>query len=64
MLMFIAWLILLVIAWPLAILVLLLSPVIWVLSLPLRLVGITVDGVLDLVRAIIGLPARLLRLGS
>jgi hypothetical protein len=50
-----------VLCWPLAILALLLYPVIWLLLIPFRLVGIAVSGVLELVKAIILLPARLLR---
>jgi len=60
----IAWLVLLIIAWPVAILVLLAYPVIWVLSIPFRLIGITVSGALDLVEAIVRLPARIVRLGT
>jgi hypothetical protein len=55
------WLILLVLCWPLALLALLVFPLIWLLSLPLRLVGITVDAAFGLLRAILALPARLLR---
>jgi hypothetical protein len=51
----------LVLCWPLALLVLVLYPLVWLLLLPFRIVGIAVGGVLDLVRAIIFLPARLLR---
>jgi hypothetical protein len=54
------WLLLLVVCWPLAILALVLYPVVWVLLLPLRLVGITVDAVFGLLRAILTLPARVL----
>ncbi len=61
MLTFLAWLILLVVAWPLALLALILYPIVWLLSLPLRLVGISVKGVLGLIGAIINLPARVLR---
>jgi hypothetical protein len=61
MLMFLVWLVLFVVAWPLALLALLLYPVVWLLSIPFRLVGISVRGALDLVDAIIRLPARLLR---
>ena len=58
---FLLWCILLVLCWPLAILALILYPLIWLLLLPFRLVGIAVSGVLELVKAIILLPARLLR---
>jgi hypothetical protein len=46
--------------WPLALLALLLFPLVWLLLLPLRLLGIAVDGVFDLLRAVITLPGRLL----
>jgi hypothetical protein len=58
---FLLFLILLVLCWPLALLALVLYPIVWLLLLPFRLVGIAVDGVLHLVSAIIFLPARLLR---
>ncbi|HKZ30148.1 MAG TPA: hypothetical protein VJ482_10975 [Acidimicrobiia bacterium] len=58
---FILWLILLVLAWPLALLALLLYPLVWLLALPFRLIGVSVKGVLDLIGAIIRLPARVLR---
>lgn len=61
MLTFLAWLVLAVISLPLALLALLLYPIVWLLSIPFRLVGISVRGVLDLVKAIVTLPARLLR---
>ena len=61
MLKFLLWLILLVLCWPLALLALLLYPVVWLLLLPLRLIGITVDAVFMLLSAILHLPARLLR---
>ena len=58
---FLLWCILLVLCWPLALLALILYPLVWVVLLPFRLLGIAVGGVLDLVRAIITLPARLLK---
>ncbi len=58
---FLLWLILLVICWPIALLALLLFPIVWLLLIPFRLLGITVSAVLDLFKAIIMLPARLLR---
>jgi hypothetical protein len=58
---FLAWLILLVVAWPLALLALILYPLVWLLSIPFRLVGISVTAVLDLVWVVITLPARLFR---
>ncbi len=58
---FLLWCILLVFCWPLALLALVLYPIVWLLSLPFRLVGIAVGGALALVSAIIFLPARVLR---
>jgi len=58
---FLLWLILLVVCWPVALLALVLYPVIWLLLLPFRLVGITVKGVFALLAAMILLPARVLR---
>ena len=55
------WLILLVLCWPLALLALILYPIVWLLLLPFRILGIAVDGVLQTLRAIILMPARLLR---
>jgi hypothetical protein len=57
---FLLWLILLVICWPLALLALILYPVIWLILLPFRLLGIAVEGAFGLVRAIFLLPARVL----
>lgn len=64
MLTFALWLLLAVVAWPLALVALLLYPLLWLLSLPFRLVGISLQAVLDLVGAIIRLPARLLGAGK
>jgi hypothetical protein len=61
MIKFLLWFILLVLCWPLALVVLILFPLVWLLLLPFRLVGIAVGGVLDLVGAILRLPARLVR---
>ena len=61
MLKFILWCILLVLCWPLALAAIVLYPFVWLLLLPFRLVGIAVGGALELVRAIIFLPARLMR---
>lgn len=58
---FLLWLILLVLCWPLAIVALLAYPLIWLLLLPFRLVGIAVGAVLDLVWSFVTLPARLIR---
>ena len=57
MIKFLLWLLLLVVCWPLAILALLLWPIVWLISLPFRLLGIAVDGVFSLLRAIVMLPA-------
>lgn len=57
---FLLWLILLVLCWPLALLALVLYPIVWLFLLPFRLLGIAVGGVLDLFKAIITLPARIL----
>ena len=57
---FLLWCILFVVCWPLAILALLLWPLVWLITLPFRLLGIAVDGVFGLVRAIVTLPARVL----
>lgn len=57
---FLLWCILLMLCWPLALLALVLYPIVWLLLLPFRIVGIAVEGVLDLLRAFILLPARLL----
>ena len=61
MMAFFLWCILLFFCWPLALLALVLYPVIWLLLLPFRIVGIAVDGVFELLRAMILLPSRLLR---
>lgn len=60
MIAFLLWLLLLVLCWPLALLALLLYPIVWLLLLPFRLVGIAVEGVFGLLRALIMLPARVL----
>jgi hypothetical protein len=57
---FLLWLLLLVLCWPLAVLALVLYPVIWLVLLPFRLLGIAVDGAFALVRALFMLPARVL----
>ena len=57
---FILWLLLLAICWPLALLALVLLPIVWLLMLPFRLLGIAVGGAFALVRALVFLPARLL----
>jgi len=57
---FLLWLILLVVCWPLALLALVLYPLVWLVLLPFRLLGIVVDGVFQFLRAVITLPARVL----
>ena len=57
---FLLWCILLVLCWPLALLALIIWPIVWLISLPLRVVGIALEGVFALLRAIIMLPARVL----
>ncbi|MBV8629946.1 MAG: hypothetical protein JOZ83_03420 [Silvibacterium sp.] len=61
MIKFLLWCLLLFFCWPLALLALVLYPIVWLILLPFRLVGIAVGGALDLVAAIIFLPGRLLR---
>lgn len=55
------WLILLVLCWPVAILALLLYPIVWLLLLPFRLLGIAVNAILEFLRSLLLLPARVLR---
>lgn len=57
---FLLWLVLFMLCWPLALLALVLYPLVWLLLLPFRLLGIGVDAVLGLLRAVLTLPARLL----
>ena len=61
MLTFLLWCLLLVVCWPLALLALILYPIVWLILLPFRIVGIAVGGVFELLRAIIFLPTRVLR---
>ena len=58
---FLVWCILLALCWPLALVALVVYPLVWILLIPFRIVGIAVDGVLGVIRGIIMLPARLLR---
>lgn len=58
---FLLWCILLVLCWPVAILALLLYPLVWLILLPFRALGVAVGGVFDLVRALFALPLRILR---
>lgn len=61
MIRFLLWCILLLLCWPLALLALVLYPLVWLVLLPFRLVGVAVGGVLELVGALFSLPARLIR---
>jgi hypothetical protein len=63
MLSFLLWLLVLVLCWPLALLALIMYPAVWLLMLPFRLIGIGVDAVFELLRAIVMLPARVLGSG-
>ena len=58
---FLVWCILFALCWPLALLALVVYPLVWILLIPFRIVGIAVDGVLGVVRGIVMLPVRLLR---
>jgi len=60
LLLFFAWAILLVLSWPIALLVLVLAPIVWLVALPFRLLGVCVSATFALVRAILFLPARVL----
>jgi len=61
---FLLWLLLFVLCWPLALLALVLWPIVWLISIPFRLLGIAFDGVFSLLRAIVMLPARVLGGGA
>lgn len=61
MIKFLLWCILLVLCWPLALVALVLYPLVWLVLLPFRVVGVAVDGVFDLVKAIFMFPARVMR---
>lgn len=58
---FLLWLFLLIVCWPLAVAALILYPIVWLVLLPFRLLGIAVEGVFELLRAIILLPSRIMR---
>ena len=60
MLLFVGWCLLFVFSWPLALLALVLAPLVWLLLLPLRLIGVTVDAAFALIKAVLMLPVRLL----
>ena len=61
MIAFLLWCLLLLVCWPVALLALVLYPVIWLILLPFRIVGVAVGGVFDLIRALFTLPARVVR---
>lgn len=63
LILFIGWCILFVLCWPVAVLALILLPLVWLVSLPLRLVGLTIEAVFAMLRALLFLPARLLGWG-
>jgi hypothetical protein len=60
MLTFLVWLLLFIVCWPLALLALVLYPLVWLLLLPFRLLGVAVEGIFALLKAVLFLPARLL----
>jgi len=60
LILFVGWCILFVLCWPVALLALILFPLVWLISLPLRLIGITLEAVFSLLRALLHLPARVL----
>jgi hypothetical protein len=64
MISFLLWVLLFVICWPLAIVALVLWPIVWLITLPFRLLGVAVDGVFELLRAIVLLPAKVLGGGA
>ena len=58
---FLLWLILFILCWPVALLALILFPIVWLLLIPFRLLGIAVEGVMEIIKGLILLPGRLLR---
>jgi len=64
LILFVGWCVLFILCWPLALLALFLAPIIWIISIPFRLVGITFHAVFALLREILLLPVRILRLLS
>lgn len=60
LILFVGWVLLFVLCWPIALLALILFPVVWLLSLPLRLIGVSVEAVFALIKSLLFLPARLL----
>jgi hypothetical protein len=61
LLVLLCWCILFALSWPLAILVLVLAPIVWLLSIPFRILGAVFDGMISLLRSLFMLPARILR---
>jgi hypothetical protein len=59
-LVFVLWCLLFVLSWPIALLALIVFPLVWLISLPLRLLGVAVEGIFSLFKAVLFLPARLL----
>jgi hypothetical protein len=57
---FIAWCVLFVLSWPIALIALIAAPIVWIVSLPLRVIGVCVESILALLRAVLLLPARVL----
>ena len=57
---FLVWCVLLVVAWPLAIAVLILLPILWLLSIPFRIIGVVLEAAIAFIKALLLLPARLL----
>jgi hypothetical protein len=57
---FLAWLVLFFLCWPVAVLALVLYPIVWLLALPFRLIGVTLEALFDFLKALLFLPARLL----
>ena len=60
LILFVGWVILFMLCWPVALLALILFPIVWLLSLPLRLIGISVEAVFALIKSLLFLPARVL----
>lgn len=60
LILFVGWVLLFVLCWPIALLALFLFPIVWLLSLPLRLIGISVEAVFTLVKSLLLMPARIL----
>lgn len=58
---FLIWLVVLIFCWPLALTAIVLYPIVWLLLLPFRLIGITVEAVFEFIKAVITLPARVLQ---